>query len=187
MDDGRPLLPKVTRRPPRPARKPLLLFARACANRSQTHSHGPRARRCSPAPPEKLPTWHDVPCTSTRPSAAHVGAFGVFGVWGRVRCSCVTYDELLPGVSRAEKIFARHNPFLSLAGGRRRSKLTNQEGGGDEDDRVLAVSFWLRRARRRTGATAVRFRGAGKSFFAPRPPSSALSCTRRACIALSFL
>ena len=46
---GRHILPKVTRRPPRPARKPMLLFARACASRSQTHPHGPRARHCSPA------------------------------------------------------------------------------------------------------------------------------------------
>ena len=104
-----------------------------------------------------------------------------------MQCSCVTYDELLPGVSRAEKIFAHHNPFLSLAGGRRRSKLTNREVGGDDDDRVLAVSFWLRRARRRTGATAVRFRGAGKPFFAPRSPAFALLCTRRAYIALGSL
>ena len=52
---GRPLLPKVTRRPPRPARKPLLLFARACASRSQMHPHGPRARHCSPAPARKAP------------------------------------------------------------------------------------------------------------------------------------
>jgi hypothetical protein len=74
-----------------------------------------------------------------------------------------------------------------LAGSRRQEKLTNQEGGGDDDDRVEAPSFLLLRVYRRSGATAVRRLGAGKTFFAPRPPTSASFCTQSACIALSSL
>ena len=72
-----------------------------------------------------------------------------------------------------------------MAGSRRREKLTNQEGGGDDDDRVEAPRFLLLRVYRRSGATAVRFWGAGKTFYAPRPPSSASFCTQSASIALS--
>ena len=61
----------------------------------------------------------------------------------------------------------------TLAGSRRQEKLTNQEGGGDDDDRVGAPNLLLLRVYRHSGATAVRFWGAGKTFFAPRPPSSA--------------
>ena len=78
-------------------------------------------------------------------------------------------------------LFAR-NLALTLAGGRRREKLTNREGGGDDEDRVLAVSFLLHRDPWRTGATAVLFRGAGEPYFAPRSPASALFDTRRACL-----
>ena len=61
-------------------------------------------------------------------------------------------------------------PWQAVGG---QEKLSNQEGGGDDDDRVGAPNLLLLRVYRHSGATAVRFWGAGKTFFAPRPPSSA--------------
>ena len=91
-------------------------------------------------------------------------------------------------VAGEEKFLSARTLALTLArGGRRRETLTNREGGAGDEDRVLAASFLLHRDPWRTGATAVRVWGAGKTFFAPRPPSSAQFCARSPCIALSSL
>ena len=96
IGQGRHLLPKVTRRPPRPARKPLLLFARACASRSQTHPHGPRARHCSPAPARKAPNLARCASHQHETAGGTCGGVRIFGCSGRVQCSSMAYHESHP-------------------------------------------------------------------------------------------